>query len=101
MERIKVHSLRLGCPKNRVDTEGLLACFGPGLTPCDDPAGADVVLVNTCGFIAPAVEESVETILDLAQAIEDAEPRPLLAVVGCLVGRYGDELAREIEKGKI
>jgi len=96
MQRIKVHSISLGCPKNRVDTEGLLACLGPGLTPCDDPAAADVVLVNTCGFIAPAVEESVETILDLAQAIEDAEPRPLLAVVGCLVARYGDELAREI-----
>lgn len=96
MQRIKVHSVSLGCPKNRVDTEGLLACFGPGLAPCDDPAGADLVLVNTCGFIAPAVEESVDTILDLAQAIEDAEPRPLLAVVGCLVARYGDELAREI-----
>ncbi|MCK9240562.1 30S ribosomal protein S12 methylthiotransferase RimO [Desulfocurvus sp.] len=96
MQRITVHSLSLGCPKNRVDTEGLLACLGPGLTPCDDPAAADVVLVNTCGFIAPAVEESVNAILDLAQAIEAAEPRPLLAVVGCLVGRYGDELAREI-----
>lgn len=96
MQRIKVHSVSLGCPKNRVDTEGLLACLGPGLIPCDDPAGADVVLVNTCGFIAPAVEESVDTILDLAQAIEGAEPRPLLAVVGCLVARYGDELAREI-----
>lgn len=96
MERIAVYSVSLGCPKTRVDTEHMLACFGAALVPCDAPEDADVVLINTCGFIGPAVEESVGVILDAAQAIEDVSPRPLLAVAGCLVGRYGDELAEEI-----
>ncbi len=96
MQPVLVHSISLGCPKNRVDTERLLACFGQALAPCDTPEEADVVLVNTCGFIGPAVEESVSVILDMVQAVEDLSPRPLLAVVGCLVGRYGEELEKEI-----
>lgn len=96
MQHVKVHSISLGCPKNRVDTEHMLACFGAGLIACDTPEEADVVLINTCGFIGPAVEESVSTIFDMAQAVEHLEPRPLLAVVGCLVGRYQDDLEKEI-----
>ncbi|MEW5774219.1 MAG: 30S ribosomal protein S12 methylthiotransferase RimO [Thermodesulfobacteriota bacterium] len=96
MHTLRVHALSLGCPKNRVDSERMLASLGPGLVPCDDPAAADLVLVNTCGFIAPAVAESVRAVLDLAAAIADASPRPLLAVAGCLVNRYGAELAREL-----
>ena len=93
---LRVHTVSLGCPKTRVDTEAMLAALGPGLAPCDDPAGADLVLVNTCGFIAPAVAESVRTILDLAAAVAAASPRPLLAVAGCLVNRYGEDLEREL-----
>jgi len=93
---VRVYSVSLGCPKNRVDTERMLACFGAGLTPCDSPEEADVVLINTCGFIAPAVDESVQTVLDAAQAIEDLDPRPVLAVTGCLVSRYREELAKEL-----
>ena len=97
---IKVYSISLGCPKNRVDTERLLGVFrsGGGVEPVDEPAMADLVLVNTCGFIEPAVEESVRTVLENARAVEEAQgKRPLLAVAGCLVSRYGaGELGREI-----
>ena len=93
---LRVHTVSLGCPKNRVDTERMLAGLGPGLAPCDDPATADLVLVNTCGFIAPAVAESVRTVLGLAADIAGASPRPLLAVAGCLVNRYGDALKQEL-----
>jgi len=96
METLRVHTVSLGCPKNRVDTERMLAGLGPGLEPCDDPAAADLVLVNTCGFIAPAVAESVRVVLDLAAAVAEASPRPLLAVAGCLVNRYGVELRKEL-----
>ncbi|WP_126381541.1 30S ribosomal protein S12 methylthiotransferase RimO [Desulfovibrio ferrophilus] len=91
-----VYSISLGCPKNRVDTERMLSCFGPGLTPCETPEEAEVVLINTCGFIGPAVEESVQAVLDAAQAIEGLEPRPVLAVTGCLVSRYQEDLAKEL-----
>ncbi|MBU1001741.1 MAG: 30S ribosomal protein S12 methylthiotransferase RimO [Proteobacteria bacterium] len=92
----RVYSISLGCPKNRVDTERMLSCFGPGLTPCETPEEADVVLINTCGFIGPAVDESVQAVLDAAQAIEGLTPRPVLAVTGCLVSRYREDLAKEL-----
>lgn len=96
MNPVKVYSISLGCPKNRVDTERMLACFTPSFVPAETPREADVVLINTCGFIAPAVKESVETILDIADEIADLSPRPILAVAGCLVSRYRDELIPEI-----
>lgn len=96
MQTLRVHTVSLGCPKNRVDTERMLASLGPGLEPCDDPSAADLVLVNTCGFIAPAVAESVRVVLDLASTVAEATPRPLLAVAGCLVNRYGEELRKEL-----
>lgn len=96
MRPIRVYTVSLGCPKNRVDTERMLACLGPGLAPSEAPEEADLVLVNTCGFIAPAVEESVQAIMDAVEAVEDMDPRPVLAVTGCLVSRHAEELAREI-----
>jgi len=96
---IRVHTISLGCPKNRVDTERLLGALGRGMAPADGVADADLVLINTCGFIRPAVEESVNTILEaVADAAEAGEtgPRPLLAVAGCLVSRYGDDLKSEL-----
>lgn len=96
MNPVRIYSISLGCPKNRVDTERMLASFDPAFVPAESPRGADVVLINTCGFIAPAVKESVETILELADDIADMDPRPLLAVAGCLVSRYRDELIPEI-----
>lgn len=89
MQPIRVHTVSLGCPKNRVDTERLLGVLGDALVPAEGVADADLVLVNTCGFIRPAVEESIDTILSAVQEAGDAPKRPLLAVAGCLVSRYG------------
>ncbi|MDE7065012.1 MAG: hypothetical protein K2O70_06005, partial [Desulfovibrionaceae bacterium] len=56
---LKIYSVSLGCPKNRVDTEHLLGSLGAAVRPAEHMGRADVVLINTCGFIRPAVEESV------------------------------------------
>ncbi|WP_147819969.1 30S ribosomal protein S12 methylthiotransferase RimO [Salidesulfovibrio onnuriiensis] len=94
---LSVLTISLGCPKNRVDTERLLGALGTGVRPVDEVAGADLVLINTCGFIEPAVEESVSTILGTVQDMEDMTgKRPVLAVAGCLVSRYGSDLMSEM-----
>lgn len=97
---ISIYSVSLGCPKNRVDTERLLGSLGAPVRPVETMAEADVVLINTCGFILPAVEESVRTVVEAIAEIDDVAPRgkrPLLAVAGCLVGRYGGaELGAEL-----
>ncbi|THB65411.1 MAG: 30S ribosomal protein S12 methylthiotransferase RimO [Desulfovibrio sp.] len=97
-----IHAISLGCPKNRVDTETLLAGlrrYYPDMEVVAELSLADVIIINTCGFIEPAVEESVRTILDAAAELDEAGngSRPLLVVTGCLPGRYGvDELAKEL-----
>ncbi|MBU1041075.1 MAG: 30S ribosomal protein S12 methylthiotransferase RimO [Proteobacteria bacterium] len=97
MTKVRVHTISLGCPKNRVDTERLLGVLGKNFTPAEDVAGSDLVLINTCGFIRPAVEESVETILAAIREAAEATPRPKLAVTGCLVSRYGQaDLAADL-----
>jgi ribosomal protein S12 methylthiotransferase RimO len=102
MQPIRVHTVSLGCPKNRVDTECLLGVLGEGLVPAAGVADAALVLVNTCGFIRPAVEESVNTILSAIQEAGDAPKRPLLAVAGCLVSRYGRAaLAADLPEGDL
>lgn len=89
---ISVYSVSLGCPKNRVDTERTLGLLGPVET-VETVEEADLVFINTCGFIAPAVEESVRTILDTAALVgeQPEATRPALVVAGCLVGRYGKD----------
>jgi ribosomal protein S12 methylthiotransferase len=80
----------LGCPKNQVDSDklgGLLEAQGYDRAP--DPAGADLVVVNTCAFIEAARQESIDTVLNLAE-IRHAGAR--LVVTGCMAERYGDEL---------
>ena len=87
---LKIYSQSLGCPKTRVDTERLLGSLGPVLT-VDAPEKADLVFLNTCAFIAPAVQESVQTILEMIEDLS-AMPKgkkPFLAVAGCLPSRYG------------
>ncbi|OIN99451.1 MAG: ribosomal protein S12 methylthiotransferase RimO [Desulfovibrionaceae bacterium CG1_02_65_16] len=97
MSSIRVHTISLGCPKNRVDTERMLGALGPSFAPAEGVDGADLVLVNTCGFIRPAVEESVDTIIEVIREAEAAEKRPLIAVTGCMVSRYGEaDLARDL-----
>ncbi len=94
---LRCYSTSLGCPKNRVDTERLLGSLGVELVPVDAPEDADLVFINPCAFIQPATEESVRTIAQAIADIEDLPKRPLLAVAGCLVGRYHErELAPEL-----
>ena len=87
----RYHLTTLGCPKNQVDSDKLQGTLAAdGLCPTDDVADADVVVVNTCAFIEAARQESIDTILALAEA-KAADAR--LVVTGCLAERYGDELA--------
>jgi ribosomal protein S12 methylthiotransferase len=90
-----VRMISLGCPKNLVDSEVMLGLLREkGWTP-STTEDADVVIVNTCGFIREAKEESIETILSMAAAKERGEARKLV-VTGCLPQRYGRELLREL-----
>jgi ribosomal protein S12 methylthiotransferase len=93
---IKVGMVSLGCPKNLVDSEVMLGALRVGgyeLTA--DPAGADVIVVNTCTFIGPARQESVETILEMAEHKKSGRCRKLV-VAGCMVQQSHDELRRSI-----
>ena len=91
-----VGAVSLGCNKNRVDTVTALALLKEnGFVLTENPAEADILLVNTCGFINSAKEESVNTILDMAQYKETGRCR-LLVVTGCLSQRYPEDLLKEI-----
>lgn len=86
----------LGCPKNLVDTETMLGRFveaGYAITP--DPHRADVVVVNTCGFLAAAEAESRDAIIEMA-GIKAGHPGQRLVVTGCLAQRHGEKLLAEI-----
>ncbi len=90
------HLVSLGCPKNLVDSElvyGLL--LAQGWQGCDLPDEAAVLIINTCGFIQSAVEESIEEILGLASWKQD-DPTKKLVVIGCLVQRYRRRLVEEL-----
>ena len=88
-----LYLVSLGCPKNLVDSEVMLAALNAaGYQVLAEPDQADVLLVNTCGFIQSAAEEAVDVILELA-ALKKQDPGKLLVVTGCLVQRYGAELA--------
>jgi len=92
----KVFLISLGCPKNHVDSEVLLGLLAnDGFVPAPSLDEADVVIVNTCAFIQAAVEESIETVLEAAQAKTHGRINKIV-VTGCLPQRYGETLAREI-----
>ena len=94
----KINVITLGCSKNTVDSEHLmaqLAAAGYQLTFDSDRTDAKVVVINTCGFIGDAKQESIETILD-AVAAKEAGLIEKLFVIGCLSERYADELREEI-----
>lgn len=92
MSHRNVHIVSLGCPKNTVDSASMGTLLArKGYQYCDDPSDADVVLVNTCGFIAPAKEESLGVLQELAAA---KTPGQILVAAGCLTQRYGEEIAR-------
>jgi ribosomal protein S12 methylthiotransferase len=89
---LKIGFVSLGCPKNLVDTEvmmGHLVANGHQLTP--DPGDADVIVVNTCSFIDLAKQESVDTILEMAEHKKTGRAQRLV-VAGCLVERYRDDI---------
>jgi len=94
--KAKVSMVSLGCPKNLVDAEVMLGYLGKdGYEITTDEHQADIIIVNTCSFIKEAKQESIDTILDLADRKHDACCR-LLVVTGCLPQRYQEELAAEL-----
>lgn len=88
----KLHLISLGCNKNLVDSEIMLGRL-QNYDITDDISDADVIIVNTCGFIKSAKEESVQTILEMHEARKNGS---LLVVTGCLMQRYKDELIKEL-----
>ena len=91
----RVGMISLGCPKNRVDSEIMLGELrSRGLEIVQDIESADTVIVNTCGFIDEAKQESIDAILEVAESKKQGRKR--LLVAGCMVNRYGKELEAEI-----
>ena len=92
----KVGLVSLGCAKNRVDSENMLGMLRDrGFEIVSDPAEADVLFVNTCGFIEPAKEESIDAIFEMAQYKKSGKAKRLF-VTGCLAQRYPEALMSEI-----
>src|SRR5437763_11084805 len=93
---MNVHFVSLGCPKNRVDTEVMLGHTAEaGHKLVADPGAADDIVINTCGFIGEAKQESIDAILEMARH-KQAGTCKRLVVAGCLSQRYPKELAAEM-----
>lgn len=93
---VKVGMVSLGCAKNQVDGEMLMASLkNAGFELSDDAALADVAIVNTCGFIASAKQESIDEILELATLKKEGRIKKLV-VTGCLAERYREEIHKEL-----
>ena len=99
-KRAKVSMVSLGCPKNTVDGEVMLGdLFANGFDVVDDHDDADAVIVNTCGFVEDAKNESVDAILAAARLKSDSEAaggKKKVIVTGCLAQRYAEDLAAEM-----
>lgn len=92
----RIAFVTLGCPKNEVDSDRMKAAVALSVfTLVDEIADADVVVLNTCGFIQDAVEEGVEVAMELA-AWRDAFPDRKLVIAGCMVSRYGSDLEQSL-----
>ncbi|MBP3331130.1 MAG: 30S ribosomal protein S12 methylthiotransferase RimO, partial [Tidjanibacter sp.] len=98
-KRKTINVVTLGCAKNLVDSEHIMAQLEAGgydiINDSNDTQEAKIVVINTCGFINDAKEESIECILQFAQAKQEGEIERLF-VIGCLSERYADELRDEI-----
>jgi ribosomal protein S12 methylthiotransferase len=95
MSKKTIHFVSLGCPKNRVDSEVMLGVAErAGYSHVSDPESANVIVVNTCGFIDAAKQESIDTILSLSQLKGGSCEK--LVVSGCLSQRYPEELAHDL-----
>ena len=97
----KIGMVSLGCPKNQVDAEVMLAALrnaGYEITPLE--AEADVIIINTCGFIEDAKSEAIENIIEAAKYKADGTLKALI-VTGCLAERYRDEISEEIPEADV
>lgn len=93
---MKIYFVSLGCDKNLVDSEKMLAILDhAGYVLTDEPEEADVIVVNTCAFIHDAKQESIETLLEMAQYKNQGNCRVLIAA-GCLAERYQDDIRKEM-----
>jgi len=93
--KTKIGVVSLGCPKNRVDSEIMLGILGSdGYEIVADPADANIIIVNTCAFIDDAKEESIDTVLEMAQYKE--ENCRYIIMTGCLAERYNTEIMEEL-----
>ena len=96
LQGLRIGMISLGCVKNRVDSEQMLGKLTKaGMEITHEPKEADVLIVNTCGFIAPAKEESIDAIFEMAEYKKSGRCR-VLCVTGCLAQRYKDDLLKEI-----
>lgn len=96
MEKKKIHIVSLGCPKNLIDSEVMAAIlFNSGFQITPSPEEAEIILINTCTFVLPAKEESINEIFRMARMKEDGKCR-YLVITGCLPQRYGFILEKEI-----
>ncbi len=93
---MKIGMVSLGCPKNQTDAEIMLGILAEaGHTPVADPAEAEVIIVNTCGFIDPAKQESIDAVLEMAEYKQTGTCR-LLIMTGCLAERYHEDIKAEL-----
>ena len=90
--------ISLGCAKNQVDSEHMVGCMLDAGFRQVEPGEADILIINTCGFIDPAKEEAINTIFDAVRTREagDAPAEQQIIVAGCLSQRYAQELAKEM-----
>lgn len=93
MEKYKLGLVSLGCDKNRVDSEIMLGMLKNTYEITEEPKEADIIIVNTCGFIESSKQESIDTILEMAEYKKDYNCKLLMAT-GCLTQRYGEELLK-------
>ena len=95
---MKLFFVSLGCDKNLVDSEKMLALLAEqNIEITEEPKEAEIIIVNTCGFIHDAKEESIETILEMAEYKKTGKCISLI-VTGCLAQRYAEEMQKEIEE---
>jgi len=93
VDKLRVGLISLGCDKNRLDSEVMLSNLNEEYSLVQNPKLADVIIINTCGFIESAKQESIDTILEMSQYKEKFNCK-LIVVTGCLAQRYGKELMK-------
>jgi len=91
LDKYKLGLVSLGCDKNRIDSEIMLGMLRDKYVLTEDPSEADIIIVNTCGFIESSKQESIDTILEMAE-YKKSHNCKLLMATGCLTQRYGEEL---------